>query len=138
MYECILLLIIVILLICILLYNLFNNTLTSSVHDLSLQTMPSYKKNTTTPQNILPAFQPNILSPPPSNVTPLCSIPQSASLPYSDFTSSYPIPPFNPHYYPAICQFRSISPSYTLTPPWTTTSISSSLHSSDIFYSDSE
>ena len=138
MYECILLLIIVILLICILIYNLFNTTLTSSVHDNSFQTMPSYNTNTTTPQNILPALQPNILSPPPSNVTPHPSIPQSASLLYSEFTSSYPIQPFNPHYYPALSEFRSISPSYTLTSPWITSSISSSLHSSDIFYSDSE
>merc|ERR1711895_275974 len=66
MYECILLLIIVNVLICILIYNLFNTTVTSSVHDDSFQTMPSYNTNTTTPQNILPALQPNILSPPPS------------------------------------------------------------------------
>ena len=138
MYECILLLIIVILLICILIYNLFNTTLTSSVHDNSFQTMPSYNTNTTTPQNILPALQPNILSPPSSNVTPHPSIPQSASLLYSEFTSCYPIQPFNPHYYPALSEFRSISPSYTLTSPWITSNISSSLHSSDIFYSDSE
>ena len=138
MYLSIFLLIIVILLMCILLYTLFNTTPIPSVQDLPLQTMPAYNTNTTTPQNILPPLQPIILSPSPSHFTPFPCIPQSVSFPYSNFSSSYPIPPFTPLYYPAISPSWSISPSYTLTSPSITTSISSSLHSSDIFYSDSE
>ena len=105
---------------------------TPSVPDLPLQNMPE------PPRIVLPTFQPIFLAPCPPNFTTYPSMPHSLSFSNADSSSSYPAPFFPLPYYPTHSQSRSISPSYTLSPPSTPSNVSCSLHGSDIFFSDSD